>query len=264
MSRKSLRIAALALALMVALGAIYGERLLEWQSLLSSHRHPEAASAQRKVLYYYDAMNPQNHYDKPGKAPDGMDLVPQYADEGGGMENRPAGTVHLSPAKQQLIGVQTTSVQREKLFRTIRAVGQLTADETRLAHVHLKVSGWIDQVYVDYVGKLVKKGEPLFTLYSPDLVSTEQEYLIARKGKQYLGSSSFPEASQGADSLLNSARERLRLWDISDEQIKKLDETGEVTRTLTFYSPIDGFVLDRKAFPQTNATPDMELYTMAD
>jgi len=219
---------------------------------------------ERKILFYYDAMNPQKHYDKPGKTPDGMDLVPKYADEDVETENLPAGTLHVSAAKQQLIGVQTTNVQREKLFRTIRAVGQLTADETKLAHVHLKVSGWIDQVYVDYIGKLVKKGEPLFTLYSPDLVSTEQEYLIARKGKQYLGSSSFPEASQGADSLLNSARERLRLWDISDEQIKKLDETGEVTRTLTFYSPIDGFVLDRKAFPQTNATPDMELYTMAD
>lgn len=224
----------------------------------------QTAPAERKVLYYYDAMNPQNHYDKPGKAPDGMDLVPKYAEEEAGSENLPVGSVHLSQAKQQLIGVQTDTVRREKLFRTIRAVGQLTADETKLAHVHLKVSGWIEQVYVDYVGKLVKKGEPLFTLYSPDLVSTEQEYLIARKGKQYLGNSSFPEASQGANSLLNSARERLRLWDISDDQIKKLDETGEVTRTLTFYSPIDGFVLDRKAFPQTNVTPDMELYTVAD
>lgn len=223
-----------------------------------------ASQGERKVLFWYDAMNPQNHYDKPGKAPDGMDLVPKYADEGANMENMPVGTVKLSQAKQQLIGVQTSTVQREKLFRTIRAVGQLTADETKLAHVHLKVSGWIDQVYVDYVGKLVKKGDPLFTLYSPDLVATEQEYLIARRGKQYLGNSTFPEASQGADSLLSSARERLRLWDISDDQIKKLDETGEVTRTLTFYSPIDGFVLDRKAFPQTNVTPDMELYTMAD
>ena len=223
-----------------------------------------APAGERKVLFYYDAMNPQNHYDKPGKAPDGMDLVAKYADEDGGMENMPAGAVRLSSAKQQLIGVQTTTVEREKVFRTIRAVGQLTADETKLAHVHLKVAGWIDQVYVDYIGKLVKKGEPLFTLYSPDLVATEQEYLIARKGKQYLGNSTFPEASQGADSLLQSARERLRLWDISDEQIKKLDETGEVTRTLTFYSPIDGFVIDRKAFPQTNVTPDMELYTVAD
>jgi membrane fusion protein, copper/silver efflux system len=219
---------------------------------------------ERKVLYYYDAMNPGFKSDKPGLAADGMQLVPRYADEEEATANMPAGTVKIAEGKQQLIGVQTATVQRERLFRTIRAVGQITADETRLAHIHLKVNGWIDKVYVDYIGQLVKKGQPLFTLYSPDLVSTEQEYLIARRGKQYLGNSSFPEASQGADSLLQSARERLRLWDISDDQIKKLDETGEVTRTLTFFSPIDGFVLDRKAFPQTNVTPDMELYTVAD
>jgi len=223
-----------------------------------------APQAERKILYYYDAMNPTFRSDKPGTATDGMPLVPKYADEDAGIGNMPVGMVKIAEAKQQLIGVQTATVQRERLFRTIRAVGQLTADETKLAHVHLKVSGWIDQVYVDYIGQLVKKGQPLFTLYSPDLVATEQEYLIARRGKQYLGDSSFPDASRGADSLLQSARERLRLWDISDEQIKKLDETGEVTRTLTFYSPIDGFVLDRKAFPQTSVTPDMELYTVAD
>ena len=209
-------------------------------------------------------MNPTFRRSKPGNAADGMPLVPKYADEEEATANMPAGTVKIAEGKQQLIGVQTATVQRERLFRTIRAVGQLTADETRLAHIHLKVSGWIDKVYVDYIGQLVKKGQPLFTLYSPDLVSTEQEYLIARRGKQYLGNSSFPDAAQGSESLLQSARERLRLWDISDEQIKKLDETGEVTRTLTFYSPIDGFVLDRKAFPQTNVTPDMELYTVAD
>jgi multidrug efflux pump subunit AcrA (membrane-fusion protein) len=143
-------------------------------------------------------------------------------------------------------------------------VGQLTADETKLSHVHLKVNGWIEQVYVDYIGKLVKKGDPLFTIYSPDLVATEQEYLIARRGKQYLGDSSFPDVSQGADSLLSAARERLRLWDISDQQIKELDETGKITRTLTFYSPVTGFVMDRKAFPQTAVTPDMDLYVIAD
>jgi len=219
---------------------------------------------ERKVLYYYDAMNPTFQSPNPGTATDGMPLVPRYADEEEATANMPAGTVKIAEGKQQLIGVQTATVQRERLFRTIRAVGQVTADETKLAHIHLKVTGWIDKVYVDYIGQLVKKGQPLFTLYSPDLVSTEQEYLIARRGKQYLGNSSFPEASQGADSLLQSARERLRLWDISDDQIKKLDETGEVTRTLTFYSPIDGFVLDRKAFPQTNVTADMELYTLAD
>ena len=219
---------------------------------------------ERKVLYYYDAMNPSHTSDKPGLASDGMQLVPKYADEDEGIGNMPVGTVKIAEGKQQLIGVQTATVERERLFRTIRAVGQITADETKLAHVHLKVNGSIEQVYVDFVGQLVKKGQPLFTLYSPDLVATEQEYLIARRGKQYLGNSIFPEVSQGADSLLRSARERLRLWDISDDQIKKLDETGEVTRTLTFYSPVDGFVTDRKAFPQTNVTPDMELYTVAD
>ena len=219
---------------------------------------------ERKVLYYYDAMNPTFRSPKPGTATDGMPLVPKYADEEEATANMPVGTVKLSQGKQQLIGVQTATVEREPLFRTVRAVAQLTADETKLAHVHLKVNGWIEQVYVDYVGKLVKKGEPLFTLYSPDLVATEQEYLIARRGKQYLGDSSFPEASQGADSLLSSARERLRLWDISDQQIKELDETGKITRTLTFYSPVTGFVMDRKAFPQTAITPDMDLYVIAD
>src|SRR5437870_4583579 len=164
------------------------------------HAAHTTAPAEKQILYYYDAMSPEHHYDKPGKSPDGMDLVPQYADEDAGMENMPAGTVRLSQSKQQLIGVQTTVVQREKLFRTIRAVGQLTADETKLAHVHLKVSGWIEQVYVDYVGKLVKKGEPLFTIYSPDLVATEQEYLIARRGKQNL------EIGRA------SCRERVKVW----------------------------------------------------
>ena len=219
---------------------------------------------ERKVLYYYDAMNPTFQSPKPGTATDGMPLVPRYADEEEATANMPVGTVKLSQGKQQLIGVQTATVQRESLFRTVRAVAQLTADETKLAHVHLKVNGWIEQVYVDYVGKLVKKGDPLFTLYSPDLVATEQEYLIARRGKQYLGDSSFPDASQGAAALLDSTRERLRLWDISDQQIKELDETGKVTRTLTFYSPVSGFVMDRKAFPQTAVTPDMDLYVIAD
>jgi membrane fusion protein, copper/silver efflux system len=225
---------------------------------------PPTRQGERKVLYYYDSMNPTFRSPNPGNATDGMPLVPRYADEEEATAIMPAGTVKIAEGKQQLIGVQTAPVQRERLFRTIRAVGQITADESKLAHIHLKVSGWIDKVYVDFIGQLVKKGQPLFTLYSPDLVSTEQEYLIARRGKQYLGNSSFPEAAQGSESLLQSARERLRLWDISDDQIKKLDETGEVTRTLTFYSPIDGFVLDRKAFPQTNVTPDMELYTVAD
>ena len=217
----------------------------------------------RKVQYWYDAMDPRRHYDKPGKAPDGMDLVPQYADDDTGGSTG-TGAIKIDPAKQQLIGVRTETVERQDLTRTVRTTGQLTADETKLAHIHLKVTGWIEEVYVDYVGQLIKKGQPLFTLYSPDLVSTQEEYLIAKRGEKSLGASPFPDVAQGSQSLLRSSRERLKLWDISDQQIKQLDETGKVSRTMTFYSPVNGFVTDRKAFPQTSTTPDMELYTVAD
>jgi RND family efflux transporter MFP subunit len=203
-------------------------------------------------------MHPAYKSDKPGIAPDcGMQLVPKYADEEAG----PPGTVTIPAGKQQLIGVRTAEVQRQLLTRVLRTTGQVLPDETRIAHVHVKVSGFIDRVFV---GQLVKKGQPLFTLYSPDLVATQEEYLIARRGNQALSGSAFKEVSEGSQSLLRSAHDRLRLWDISDEQIKKLDESGEVSKYLTFYSPITGFVTDRKAFPQTAVDPQMELYTVAD
>lgn len=225
---------------------------------------PGGATKERKIMFWYDAMNPTHRYDKPGKAPDGMDLVPKYADEDNSSSETAPGTVKIDPTRQQLIGVRTVTVERESLARTVHTTGQLTADEQKIAHIHLKVSGWTEQVYVDYIGQLIKKGQPLFTLYSPDLVSTEEEYLIAKRGQKYLGSSPFPDVAQGSESLLKSSRERLKLWDISDEQIKKLDESGEVSRTLTFYSPVNGFVMDRKAFPNTAINPEMELYTVAD
>ncbi|HME31958.1 MAG TPA: efflux RND transporter periplasmic adaptor subunit, partial [Terriglobales bacterium] len=322
MNNRSLRIAALVIAAVVALGAVYGRRVLAWQDTPAAHDSAHGPAGQRKVIYYYDAMNPQHHYNKPGKAPDGMDLLPQYADDNASssmaaqptaesskpdmlgerkvlywydpmhpaykadkpgiapdcgmqlvpkyaeeevsMAKMPVGTVAISADKQQLIGVRTGKVEKKSLERTIHTTAQLTADETKIAHIHVKVSGWIDKVYVDYVGQLVKKGQPLFTLYSPDLVATQDEYLIAKRGQASLGSSPFPEVSDGSNSLLRASRDRLKLWDISDEQIKKLDETGEVTKNLTFYSPTTGFVTDRKAFPQTSVTSDTELYTISD
>jgi len=225
---------------------------------------PTGQAGERKILYYQDSMNAAHRSDKPGTDSMGMPLVPVYADEMAIKSGTPSGTVLISPRKQQLIGVRTTQVERQEIQRTITTVAQIQPDETKIAHIHVKVSGWLDQVYVDFVGQLVKKGQPLLTLYSPDLVATEQEYLIARRGQKDLSSSPFPDVSRGADSLLRAARERLSLWDISDEQIKKLDETGEVSRTMTLYSPITGFVLDRKAYPQVAVTPDMDLYTLAD
>jgi RND family efflux transporter MFP subunit len=315
---KFLRILALTIVIAIAIGAVYSRKLAAFQHNHSGQAAPQA-SGEHKVLFWYDAMNPQHHYDKPGKAPDGMDLVPMYASEqpaqapqnasttassqpvGGerkilywydpmhpqykadkpgkapdcGMDLVPKyaeeqamsmapGSVTIAPDKQQLIGVRTAQVERQSLVRDVRTTGQITADETKIAHVHVKVMGFVDKVFVDSIGQEIRKGQPLFTLYSPDLLSAEEEYLIAKRGEKTLGGSQFTEVSQGSQSLLRAARERLRLWDISSEQIKKLDETGEVSRTLTFYSPITGIVTDRKAFPQTSVNPDTELYTVAD
>ena len=179
-------------------------------------------------------------------------------------ERMAPGTVMLSPEKQQLIGVRTTEVRRERVTRTIRTVGRVEVDETKFAHIHVKVDGWVEKVFVDFVGKLVKKGEPLFTFYSPELVSTQREYLIARRGQENLGDSPYPNVAEGADSLLRAARERLRLWDISGEQIQQLDQTGKVQRTLTIYSPINGFVMHRNLYEQVFVTPSMDLYQIAD
>ena len=221
-------------------------------------------SGERKVLYWYDPMHPAYKSDKPGIAPDcGMTLVPKYADDES-MAKMPMGTVTIPPDKQVMAGVRTAIVDRKPLIRDIRTTAQIVADETKIAHVHVKVAGYVDQVYVDFVGQLVKKGQSLFTLYSPDLVSAEDEYLIAKRGNASLGSAPFQEVSTGAQSLLQSARQRLRLWDISDDQIQQLDKTGKVSKDLTFYSPITGFVTDRKVFPQTSVTPDTELYTVSD
>ncbi|HKN34339.1 MAG TPA: efflux RND transporter periplasmic adaptor subunit [Terriglobales bacterium] len=315
MLRKVLRVLAIVAAIALAVGVTISARVSAIFQRQQSASQPNAAGNGRKVLYWYDAMSPQHHYNQPGKAPDGMDLVPQYAEDNlsqsasaastsepgdvrkilfwydpmhpayksgkagtapdCGMQlvpkyaddeaaKMPAGTVKIAPEKQQLIGVRTATVERQSLVRTVRTTGQLTSDETKLAHVHVKVNGYIDKSYVDYIGQLVKKGQPLFTLYSPDLVATEEEYLIAKRGAKEMGASQFPDVAQGSQSLLHSTRERLKLWDISDEQIKKLDETGEVTKTLTFYSPVSGFVTDRKAFPQTAVTPDMDLYVISD
>lgn len=223
-----------------------------------------AKDSERKILYWYDPMHPAYTSDKPGIAPDcGMALVPKYADDQA-MARMPSGTITISPEKQVLAGVRTAIVERKPLVRDIRTTAQIVADETRIAHVHVKVAGYVDKVYVDFVGQLVKKGQPLFTLYSPDLVSTQEEYLIAKRGNATLGNAPFQEIADGSQSLLQSARERLKLWDISDDQIKELDATGKVSKDLTFYSPITGFVTDRKAFPQTSVTPDTELYTVSD
>ena len=185
---------------------------------------------QPKILYYVDPMNPSNKSDKPGKAPCGMDLVPVYEEEQPGAGDLPAGTVRISPEKQQMIGVKISEAAEMDISKTIRAVGLAAYDETKVAHVHTKFPGWVDKVYVDFVGKLVKKGQPLLSIYSPDLVSTQQELLIAKKSRDILKSSEFGDIGSRSESLYNATRDRLKYWDISDSQINQIERHGDPTQ----------------------------------
>lgn len=223
-----------------------------------------AAPGKKKILYYQDPMNPANRSDKPGKAPDGMDLVPVYEEEPTATGAMQAGALKISPQKQQLIGVQYSEVQEKSFSEIIRTIGRITYNEARVARIQPKIEGWIEKVFVDFTGQLVKKGQPLLSIYSPQLVATQQELLIAAKSKETLAQSPFKEASAGAVSLYEATRGRLKLWDISDAQVKEIEKHGTPIRTLTLSSPAAGFVVTRNAFPAQRVTPDTELYTIAD
>jgi Cu(I)/Ag(I) efflux system membrane fusion protein len=174
------------------------------------------------------------------------------------------GTVQISPERQQLIGVRIGTVEKRPLQKVIRTNGRVEFDEKRLATISPKIGGWIEELYVDFTGAPVKKGAPLLTLYSPELVSTQEEYLAALRARQELAASPYPEVAASGNALVESARRRLRLWDISEEQIRELEQTGHVRKSLTLYSPYRGIVLEKMAFKGMRVEPGMALYKLAD
>jgi Cu(I)/Ag(I) efflux system membrane fusion protein len=182
----------------------------------------------------------------------------------GKMEEVAPGTVQISPERQQLIGVKIGAVEMRSLEKAIRTVGKVDYDEKRIVAVSPKIGGWIEDLYVDFTGRFVKQGDPLLTIYSPELVSAQEEYLIALRAKKDLVKSPFPEVAGSGDSLAESAKRRLKLWDISDDQIKALEETGQSKKTLTLYSPFSGFVLEKSAYKGMNVMPGIALFKLAD
>lgn len=226
---------------------------------------PSAAAAQRKPLYWVDPMHPWYKADRPGIAPDcGMQLVAVYPGDEAKYQERSAGMVQITPRQQQLIGVTYGAAGYENATDTLRAAARVTIDETRIAKVQAKLSGWIDQVFVDFTGKYVKQGDPLLTVYSPEALATQQEYLLAIKAQHAAHDNPLHEMRESTDGLLAAARKRLELWDISDAQIDEIGRTGQTLKNLTLYSPISGFVMERSAFPKQRVTPDSALYTVAD
>jgi Cu(I)/Ag(I) efflux system membrane fusion protein len=197
---------------------------------------------ERRIAFYRSPMDPKQTSPTFRKDEMGMDYLPVYEDEASGGAPPADGlvTVSIDPQRQQLIGLRTAEVTRGPVGATWRTVGKVAVDETRVHHVGIKVGGFVDTVIVDYVGKPVKAGEPLFTIYSPDLLSVQQEYLLALRTRKALAGGAVPAGA--GDDLVESARERLRLWDIPESEIQRLERTGKPTKTLTFYSPMTGVV----------------------
>jgi len=222
----------------------------------------------RKVLYWIDPMHPAYKSDKPGIAPDcGMDLVPVYADEGtpaaaSSVEGYSALT--LPPDRQRAIGVAVGTVERRELVKTIRAAGRVAFDERRLHRVHAKFEGWVESLPVDYTGRPVRKGEPLLSIYSPELLATQQEYLLAARAKRELSSSGNAAVARGGADLYESARQRLLLWDIPPAEIARLERTGQPRKALTLVSPVTGVVTAKNVVRGARVMPAESLFEIAD
>ena len=176
----------------------------------------------------------------------------------------PLTPVELTPERMQSIGVRTGRVEYKNIESDIRATGTVNVDERRLVYVQTRYPGWIKDVFANATYQFVKKGEPLFTIYSPELVASEQEYLLAKVNVQKIGQSSVQGVSAGADALLRAARERLTQWNLSDADVSELESSGKPITDFTFKSPVSGYVIERMALPNAYVQPEMRLYTVAD
>lgn len=181
-------------------------------------------------------------------------------DSTGAMVRQP---VHLSEAQEQALGVLYTTVGIRRMERSIRTVGRVVAAEDRVADVTLKIDGYVEDLYVSTTGEAVRRGQPLLTLYSPELVAAQEELLTARRLASRVDESA-EEAWRSAQSMLEAARRRLSYWDISEEQIERLERTGEVTKTLTLVSPVNGIVLEKSVLEGQRVSPGARLYQIAD
>lgn len=229
---------------------------------------PDAAPASagpRKVAYYRSPMDASVRSAAPAKDSMGMDFLPVYGDElepARAVAGRAA--ITLSPERRRVLGLRSAPVQTVNLQRTIRTVGRVTADERRLHHVHTKFEGYVEKLFVDFIGKDVRRGEPLVSIFSPELVATQEEYLLALRARERLAGGGIASVAQGGSDLVDAAKRRLLLWDIHQADIDRLERTGQVRRTLDLYSDVDGYVVDKHALQGMRITPTETLFDIAD
>ncbi|MBW2218018.1 MAG: efflux RND transporter periplasmic adaptor subunit [Deltaproteobacteria bacterium] len=207
---------------------------------------------ERKIAYWRAPMNPSEIYDKPGKSAMGMDLVPVYENAlAGGIE------IKIDPVTQQNMGIRTALVRKGPLVHTIRTYGHITYDETRMSQISPKFSGWIEKLYADFTGQQVKKGQPLFSIYSPELLTAQEEYLAA-----YRNSRRNP--GKNAKNMLKSARLRLKYFDVPESEIHSIEAAGIAKKALKIHSPFKGIVTHKNAFEGGFVKAGMTIYKIAD
>ncbi len=219
-----------------------------------------AAKKERKIKYWVDPMNPNYIRDKPGKAPCGMDLVPVYEEVG----EEAAGAIKISPTTIQSMGVRTAKVEVRPLSRVTLAVGLVNFNERNLAILNTKVDGWVDRLYVNATGDPVRKGQTLLSIYSPELVSAQEEYLLAVRNLKAMKNSPVKEMADGAKRLAAASRRRLAYFDIGAGQIAELEQTGQVRKHLRLFSPATGIVTKRMVTQGMYVKAGMPLLEVAD
>ena len=207
---------------------------------------------ERKIAYWRAPMNPQEIYDQPGKSAMGMDLEPVYEDELVGGVN-----ISIDPVMEHNMGIRTASVEQGSLEHTIRTYGHVTYDETRMARVNIRFSGWIDKLHVDFTGSRVKKGEPMFDFYSPELITAQQELLEAHRNSQR-------RPGDSSKKMLESVKSRLGYYNIAASQIQEIIDTNRVKQALTIRSPYTGVVTDKNVQEGDFVKSGVTIYEIAD
>lgn len=222
---------------------------------------PANPPQQRKIKYWHSSMNPTEISSKPGKDSMGMDLIPVYENE----QTQETG-IRVDPSFLQNFAVRTVKAEMGSIPVDIRTIGLLNYNDKNLAFINTKFEGWIEKVYVNYVGEPVTKGQALFEIYSPQLVTTQQEYLSALEYVQKLSGRADADAVARARSLLDATRERLSYWDITGGQIDELQRSGKITRTLKAVSPVSGIVVSKMSdsLEGVKVAAGMNVYKIAD
>src|SRR5512144_597487 len=225
----------------------------DWQTPVTAQ-----PSLKGKILYYRNPMGLPDTSPVPKKDPMGMDYIPVYEGEA------PQGNqITISPEKVQKLGVKTEAASQRTLTRPVRLVGTVQVDERRLYTVAPRFEGWIRQLYVNATGHPVKRGEPLLEVYSPELVSAQQEYLIALQGLHALRESDT-QIQAGMEQLAEAALQRLRNWEIPEDELQRLRQTGQARQLLTLRAPVTGAVLEKTAVQGMRFMPGEALYRIAD